>query len=75
MNKGMLPDSVDVHFKDIRQTFKSEMEACMGTISNCITPRRFGSNVLCYPSLHRAARSDIQLQNLQGMAQPIMFGT
>lgn len=57
----MLPDSVDMHFKDIRQTFKSEMEVCMGTIFHCITPCRFGSTVPYYPSVHAVTRSDTQL--------------
>lgn len=74
MNKCMFPDSVDMHFKDIRQTFKSEMEVCTGTIFNCITPCRFGSNVLYYPSVCEATKSDTQLQHIYGMAQPITFG-
>lgn len=71
----MLPDSVDMHFKDIRQTFKSEKEVRMGTIFNCITPCIFGINVPYYPSVCKATRSDTQLQHQHGMAQPITFGT
>lgn len=50
----MLLDSIDVCFKDIRQTFKSEMEVYMGIIFNCICPCRFGSNIPYYPSVQRA---------------------
>lgn len=74
MNKCILPDSVDMHFKGIRQTFKSEMEVCMGTIFNCITPCGFGSNILYYPSVRKATGSDTQLQHQHGMAQSITFG-
>jgi len=54
----MLLDSVDMHFEDIRQTFKLEIEVCMGTICSCITPCRFGNNVPCYPSVLKATWSD-----------------
>lgn len=69
MIKCVLTDSVDMHFKDIRQIFKSEM----GTISNCITPCRFGSNVLYYLSLRRATRSDTQLLNYRAWHSQLLL--
>lgn len=65
----MFPDSVDMHHKDMRQIFKSEMEMYMRTIFNCVTLCRFGSNVSYIPYVCITARSDIQLWYQYGVAQ------